>query len=540
MMSHSQIRNKQKIILGAILALALGLRLWGIGFGLPYVGFSIDEWYIADEGLILLRDGFTFSRLNIGTLHGYIQAGVGWLVFSLAGVDPAQVHTYREMLAIESIAGGVIGIPYPAPAYYLWGRIAVAVMSTVSIGLTYLIGREVESAEVGLLGALFLAASPVHAEDSHHIVRTIPALMFLLLACYVILVAYRRGKWWLYGLGSVLAALAILTKQNNVIIVAPLGLVLGLGLWHAARQRSPIEVLQAGGIGVLTVGIGGLTLALALGYRDPATLFSVVLGRIWNYRYVYEGHLFGSSGDNTLLWIFNYFLRDPWRFVFLLALPGAILATVKLRDRGWLLLSIPVPYLFTMSFFTVRILYWLVPVIPFLGILAGVFLTWGQQWAEQRLRHWPVPWHRLMIMGALAITLTSFKLTIVQDYWLSQKDVRVTASEWLPANIPAEAKVVIEQFGPYLSPRTRQVKYLGLVVQNDLETYRAEGVDYLVVNELEYRLVQHEAASPTGDPAAKGYLARYQTVFDRLPLVQEFIGPAMVYPGYWVRVYGMD
>jgi hypothetical protein len=145
-----------------------------------------------------------------------------------------------------------------------------------------------------------------------------------------------------------------------------------------------------------------------------------------------------------------------------------------------------------------------------------------------------------MVIGALAITLTSFKLIVVQDYWFSQKDVRVTASEWLPANIPAGAKVVVEQYGPYLSSRMHRVEYVASAAQKDIQACRAEGVDYLVVNELEYRLTQAEAASPTGDPAAKGYLARYRTMFDELPLVQEFIGPAMVYPGYWVRVYRID
>lgn len=533
-------KHKHGILLGIVLILVLVLRLWGVWFGLPYVGFQPDEWFIADEGLELLQEGFAPSRLGIGTLHAYIQAGITWPVFRLIAFDPDRILTYREMLAAEGINTGVVGIPHPLPAYYLWGRMGVAVMGMISVWLTYLIGREIESSDLGLLGALFLAASPLHAEYSHYLIRTIPGLMFLLLAFYVILLAYQRERWWLYGLGSVLVVSAILTKQNNLVILVPFGLSLVLSLWRTLRQRSPKESLKVFGAILLAAGTGSLALTLILRYRDPIALVSSLIRLILNNPYVYGGHHFGYGGENTLLWVFNYFLHDPWRFVFLLALPGVGVAALELRERGWLLLSIPVSYLLVMSFFTVRFIHWLVPVLPFLGILAGLFLIWGVRYFAQQLRRWSVPWYGLMAVGALAITITSFKLIIIQDYWLSQKDVRVVASEWLQVSIPRGMKVVIERYGPYLSERSGQVEYVASAAQKGIEAYRAEGVDYLVINESQYRLTQSEAANPKGDPAAKEYMARYQAMSEELPLVQEFTGPTIVYPRRWVRVYGLD
>ena len=478
--------------------------------------------------MVLLRDGFTLAYLGIGTLHAYIQAGVGWAVFNLTQPPPTPILVIQERYTAEGI-GANIGIPTSVPAYYLWGRIAVAMMGIATIWLTYLIGREIDSAEVGLLGALFLAASPLHAEHSQNLVRDMPGLLFLLLAFYFLLIAYRQEKWRWVVLAGISAGLALLAKSNNVILAAPLVLTLGLSLRRAAGRRSLREILGAGGVRALAVAAGGLVLALAVA-SFPGYLRM-------NYNFVF-GHTFGQGG-NTPFWVIDYFLRDPWRFVFLLSLPGMGLAAVALRERGWLLLSIPVPYLLTLSFFTTRYLHWLVPALPFLGILAGLFLVHGGRWLGQRLARWRLPWSWLVAIGALGITLTSFRLIATQDYWLSQKDVRVTASEWLQANIPDGAKVMIEQYGPYLPPETRQVVYVTSAAEEDLGTYRAEGVGYLVVNQSQYRLTQAEAANLQGDPAVKEYLARYQTIAG-LPLVQEFVGPVMRYPGSWIRVYRID
>jgi hypothetical protein len=540
-MSYLQ-AHKRHVILGVILALALGLRLWGIGSGLPFVGFQPDEFFVSGEGLILLRDGFTLSRLAVGALHGYIQAGVGWTVFSLTQPPPTPLLTIQETYLAEGIETDNVGVPTSVPAYYLWGRIAVAVMGVATIWLTYLIGREIDSAEVGLLGALFLAASPLHAEHSHNLVRDMPGLLFLLSAFYFLLLAYRQERWGrsvaLGILTGISAGLGILAKSNNVILVAPLALTLGLSLWRAAGRRSLREILRVGGVAVLAVAAVALALALVFSYANPIIAS-------WNYdvfKLNYDlvfGHIFGYSSGFTPFWVIDYFLRDPWRFVFLFSLPGMGLAAVALRERGWLLLSIPVPYLLALSFFTTHFLHWLIVALPFLGILAGLFLVHGGRWLDQRLTHWRLPWSRLVALGALGITLTSFKLIATQDYWFSQKDVRVTASEWLQANIPDGAKVAIERYGPYLPSKTRQVLYVVSAAQKDVETYRTEGVGYLVINASEYQLVQAEATHPQGDPAAKEYLARYQTIAD-LPLVQEFVGPAALYPGTWVRVYRID
>lgn len=530
-------RHTYCIILVVTLLIALNLRLWGVNFGLPYVGFQPDEWAMADQGIEILRDGFSLSHLRIGTFHAYIQAGIGWFYFFLTGSEPEQTSTFREMRKVQGVSINPIGIPSPIPNYYLIGRIAVAVMGTISVGLTYLIGREMKSPRVGLLGAMFLSISPLHVEYSHYLIRTIPGLMFLLLAFYLITVAYCREKWWLYIIGSIFVALAILTKQNNLIVVVPLMLALGLSVWHKIWRKSLKEAIPVIGMGSAALLMGALTLALVLGYTTPQSFFYGVFSRIWNYSYVYNASHFGFNGENTFLWVISYLWRTSnWGGVFLLSLIGILLAVFKLDIKGGLLISTPIAYLFVVSFFTVRFLHWIIPIIPFLALFAAISLVWLSQQINYVFPRYSTIGKNLILVCILVIIFPSIKKAITDNYWFTQKDVRVVASEWLNANIPTEAKVVIEKYGPYLPATTHNVEYVKFAVQKDLRTYQANGVQYLVGNELSFLLIQSEAVNPAGDPIATEYLARYGVMFE-LPLVQEFTGPAMLYPDQRIRVY---
>src|SRR5512141_510271 len=62
----------QVLLLAVILSVALGLRLWGITFGLPYA-LHVDERALALPALKIIQTGdYNPHRFDYGSLHIYL------------------------------------------------------------------------------------------------------------------------------------------------------------------------------------------------------------------------------------------------------------------------------------------------------------------------------------------------------------------------------------------------------------------------------------------------------------------------------------
>ena len=519
--------------------MALGLRLWGIGFGLPYIGYYIDETVFADQSISFLREGVSdLSQWRIGNLYSYLQAGVGAIVLAISQINAKDMPTYLEILAAENIGRYTIGVPYPLPSYYLWGRILVAVMGGLSILVTYLIGRAEKSELVGLTSAFLLSVSSLHVLYSHLLTNTILGLLAFLVAFYVVLLAYIKHRWVLYLLGLPLIYLAIYAKQNNLILLAPLGLAVTMSLWRECRGRPLREIAKPiGAILLLSIAV-----TVLLSWMVDFKLFefsrSIIL-RIFANPYVYGGLHFGNSGYDTPIWMMNQFIAGLGGAVIFLAVLGIVFA-IRLEGKGYLLLSVLLPYLLLMSFFTVRFDRWLLPAVPLLAILASLTLEWiylrvGRQWSFLNV-YLPA----ILFAGIVILAIPSLRAVINRDFSASQTDLRNEASEWLYSNLPQGSSVVIDKYGPYLSSEHHQVAYVASIFEKDLQAYRDASVDYLVVNQMNYMLILNAAPDPRTSETRQLQLSRASQIVTELPLEKEFTGPAVFANGMRVHVYRLE
>jgi hypothetical protein len=154
------------VALVSILALALGLRVWGLRFGLPYFEHP-DEWAVADEALRMLRTGdYTPFSYTYPTLYVYMQVGVATFHF-LWG---AGAGLYRTPADIDPVR------------FYVWARALTALLGTGAVALTFLAGRSLYGRTVGLLAAALIAVMPAVAGDAHYVTTDTPAMFFTLLA----------------------------------------------------------------------------------------------------------------------------------------------------------------------------------------------------------------------------------------------------------------------------------------------------------------------------------------------------------------------
>jgi 4-amino-4-deoxy-L-arabinose transferase-like glycosyltransferase len=130
------------------------------------------------------------------------------------------------------------------------GRMVSVVIGTLAVPLVALCARELDlSWTSALLAAGLLAVSHWHTHFSRMTLPAVTTGVLLLLALYSVMIAFRRGQWWLFCLSGVLCGFAPYMFLSNRIIVVILVLwFVYLLLFHFpwVRRSWPKIVLFAG------------------------------------------------------------------------------------------------------------------------------------------------------------------------------------------------------------------------------------------------------------------------------------------------------
>ncbi len=200
-----------------ILLLALALRVWGLTWGLPSATHYFS--YHPDESVVLETSSLTMNvfagRLlphfyHYGSLQFYLVCFANTLGALFGGVD---------------IVPKDFAVWYPQWAkMYLIGRSLTVGMGVGTVWTVYAIGRRLWGRRAGLLAALTLAITPLHAQHSHFLTVDVPATLWAMLS---LLWAVRlatgdsrliRAAVW----AGVFAGLAAATKYNLALMLLPL------------------------------------------------------------------------------------------------------------------------------------------------------------------------------------------------------------------------------------------------------------------------------------------------------------------------------
>lgn len=237
------------------------------------------------------------------------------------------------------------------------------------------------------------------------------------------------------------------------------------------------------------------------------------------------GHA-GMEG-NTLRWYLSYL----WRIEGVVA----VIAVLELvrgiygRSRPTILLALfPVIYFIFISSMAVRNNRTLMLMLPFLFLLAADFLVWAKTWARRQ----PPPWQRYMMAALVLVTAVTFIIplneTIKGNRRITTVDSRETARVWIANNLPDGAKVTLESYAPYVDPGQFTVQWVASMHNNPLETYKADGTDYLVFSAGSYRRFFDDPERYAAEIAA------YEQLWSQLETVKIFTDG-----GYEVRVYAI-
>jgi len=507
-------KKEEAALVGAIIALATGLRLWSIGYDLPYV-FHPDEPAVIDAAMRIFKSGdlnphfFNYPSL-VFYLHaaGYaLYYGFGRLVGTMSG--PADV---------AGLSGVVMGATFaPDPTVVLIGRLISLVFGVATVFLVYLIGRRLTGRPaVGALAAALLAVFPHHIYHSRVITSDGPATFFVMLTFYAAVLIFREGRTRHYVVAAVAVGLTAAGKYNGGLVglVLPVAHFLRTGPagWRDIRLYLAVPLVAA-----------AFLLAMPYALLDyPA--FSEAL--IFEANHYAAGHD-GMEGD-TLRWYVN-FLWTTMTILPVLAL-AQIGRGLLQRSRATILLaSFPVAYFLFISRFIVRNDRTILPLLPFIFLLAAVLLV---DLGDVIRRIEAVRARRaamVVLVAVVAVLLAMPARAIILNNIQRETEIYSgpVAGEWLVRNAPPGSRIALEPYGPYIDPALHDQRPFSQLIDHPPEWYRAEAFDYLVFSK---RMYGRYYAQPALYP---DQVARYDELFAAFELVQEFSSRTTEIRIYW-------
>ncbi|MDX6707764.1 MAG: hypothetical protein QOI48_3610 [Solirubrobacteraceae bacterium] len=408
------------LAIAAVLGLALGLRLWGTGHGLPYA-------YNADENA-------HFVTRAIGLF------GHNWNPHYFSN-PPA--YTYLAHIVLSLWYGGRAGVSdaFAADPTEIWviGRVLAAILGTLAVWLLYLAGSRLLDRRVGLLAAGLFAVSFLPVFYSKLALNDVPTLAGVCLALWGAAGVLRFGRLRDYLVAGVGLGLACATKYTGGIVLLPL--VAGASAQFAA----------AGGRGPAMRGLGIACIAAFVTFVifNPYALLDFAA---FKDGLTHQSDASGDAAGKLGLTQDNGYVYYLWSlgwgmgWVPLIVAVGAA-ARLWLDESRLVWFLVPAVIIFVL-FMGSQARYfgrWVMPVMPMICILAAYGAVEFADWAS-RTR----PLLKPTFMAAVVVALCGqgFVYSLHSGLVLSREDTRNLTREWMVANVPLGTKIVVEPVVP--------------------------------------------------------------------------------------------
>jgi 4-amino-4-deoxy-L-arabinose transferase-like glycosyltransferase len=493
--------------LALVLGVALVLRFWALGHGLPYSP-SVDEPEIAERALNMMRSGSLSPHpfYDYPTLYMYVQL-VTYVARFLIGALNGE---WNSVGAIDSTT------------FYVWGRAVTALFGTATVLLVFQAGMR-WGARHALLAAGLLAVMPLHVQSSHYILADTPATFFIMLTLLLSLSAHERGTRVAFAWAGAAAGFAAATKYNGgIALLMPLLACLMTPRAKDSRLSCALAIVAAS-LAAFLLGAPYSVFDLPNflnGFARLAVHFKVGAPPAEPPLITYVKHLVIQFGYPALL----------------LAIAGFILAVVRIvkgpgRVRWAVLLVMPLAQFYMISGQQIVFARYLLPMVPMLCLLAATAVVSG----VSLLRRYEIP---RAPRAALIAALTAAALahpayaSIQFDRLIGRRDTTQMAYEWITHNVPPGSFVVVETRKMLLPPPFKSENVAQLRYQT-YEDYRNRGVQYLVASSQSYGPY---LSSPQIHPAE---YADYMRIFEQSREITRFTPSpdGMQIPGPELRIY---
>lgn len=490
--------------------------MWSAGYGLPDVYHS-DEPRIVERAVQFHTGDLNPRFFNWPTLYMYVVSAVYGVLFAGA-------------------AGGVVDAFARDPGtFYLVGRLLTAVLGTATVAVLYRLGRDAYGTPVGLLAALFLAVDLLHIRDSHWVTTDVPVTLLILLTTAGALRYWRDGRRRSAVATGLAAGLATSMKYPGALAF------LALLVAHAAREPARPRWSWRRIVGTDTVAaagaaVVGFLIGTPFALLTPVAFVRGVLDEVREVNTVQFGNAADAPGFAFHL-LHSLPVAMGWPLC-LLALAGVAWALARRGAREVLLLAFPLQYFVVIGTWSSRFERYVIPLLPYLAVLAAAALAAAARWADTRRPGWLAAPARLGVVGAVvaALVLPEVGRAVAYHRLLAEPDTRVLGAAWVEREVPYGTRIALEPYSVALPVTHRQVAaapallaptlqrplptgvpggrrapgdddgyWLVRLGAYDLDGLRRQGVTYVVLSSFIYQ--RHLQACPAHPDACRFYAA---------------------------------
>ncbi|HEX8967738.1 MAG TPA: glycosyltransferase family 39 protein [Chloroflexota bacterium] len=436
-----------------VFTLALGLRVWGIGFGLPELYHPDEPAYVLQALAVArgLPDGLTFAD---PPLFKYV----------LLGEDVVLYGWQRLVGAVASPQGFVDRFRADPSQLYLSARLTSAVFGATTAlaagGLAqHLAGRRAALLAAGLTAITFLLVRDAHFGVDDALVSLLVALG-LIFCARVVAGGSRRD----YLAAGALSGLAFAAKYDGIALLVPLTVA------HVVRRgrRSHREALLA---------LAACLVASVVAFPSLVTEPGRVVNDVYLHLYLAaSGGYDGLDPAGGYVFYARALVTGLGWPLLLAGVAGLLLGVARRQMSSVVVASLPIALLAVLGSQQLYFARFALPALP--PLIVGAALLLDSLMSIQ------------LGVGLLASALVAMPPlvdTVRFDALLTRVDTRALARDWVAADLPLTASIAVD--APPLGPRLdsdapRQVLVADAWSLFDLTPaeYRARGVEYVVVS----------------------------------------------------------
>jgi 4-amino-4-deoxy-L-arabinose transferase-like glycosyltransferase len=183
--------NKELLLLLVILAVGLGLRVWGLNQGLPS-SYYPDERHFINRAMSFGTWDFNPHWFHKPALYMYIlflEYGLYFMIGKAVGLF-ASLQDFAR-LYINDLS-----------SFLIIGRLTTVLLGTATIWLVYKLGRRMYGRQTALSAAVLLTFTFAHVKSSQWVKADVPMAFFAFVSFYFIYRILEAGRYRHYVLAG--------------------------------------------------------------------------------------------------------------------------------------------------------------------------------------------------------------------------------------------------------------------------------------------------------------------------------------------------
>ncbi|MGI8801597.1 MAG: ArnT family glycosyltransferase [Solirubrobacteraceae bacterium] len=414
-------RLRWGLAIGGVLALALGLRLWGVKQGLPFAYNADENSHFVQHAVALFTHGPNPHYFNNPPAYTY-------LLYLIYGIYYGGGHPLSHTLASNPTEVFVIA------------RVTAGVLGTIAVWLLYLCGRLLFDRRTALLAAGLLAVGFLPVFYAHLALNDVPTLAPVCLALWGTARILRSGRAIDYLIAAVGLGLAAATKYTGGIVLAPLVVA-------ACVQMNPT---RGGRSALIKLALAGVVAFAAFVIADPYALLDwqdfsngILHQSAASDDATGKLGLTHGSGISYYLWTLTWGLGWVPAFG---SLGGAVLLLRKDRRLAALLIPAAIIFLLFMGSQGRYFGRWLMPVLPIFCLLSAYFVLEAADWLAKVTLSELRP--TLIALAVVALCGQAVVHSVHSGLVLSRSDTRNLARAWMVAHVGVGSHIVVEPVVP--------------------------------------------------------------------------------------------